>query len=133
MDYVNIILGACTFLGFLLATYEFLAGKNKSEVERAKILGLTERIEHAKYSLAIVHDTVNLALQRLKKDPSKDVTDLLRVSRGSLGVSLHELEAERLRLKTWEFGKILESDWNPPKMTAPVEPLPGEGTNAEQA
>jgi hypothetical protein len=52
--------------GFSLALVEFLNVRKKEAVERSKLIALGERIEHSKYSIAIVRDTVDLAVQRAK-------------------------------------------------------------------
>src|SRR4051794_18473579 len=105
MDIVNLVLGVCTLLSVGFGLYRYFGEQHRSQVERAKVTALTERLEHAKYSLAIIQETVDLTIQRLKADPQRDVTDLLRVARGSLSVAIRELEADRLRLKNWQFGR----------------------------
>lgn len=66
MDFVNVVLGICTVGGFSLALVEFLNVRKKEAVEKSKLIALGERIEHSKYSIAIVRDTVDLAVQRAK-------------------------------------------------------------------
>ena len=38
-----------------------------------------------------------------------DLADLLRVARGAVQVQMRELEEERLKLKSWQFGQLFES------------------------
>ena len=108
--WLTIVFGICTVAGRGGALLQLMTHKKGSAVERAKAAAQLQRIEHAKFSAAVVHDTVHLAVQRAKEADSTGLADLLRVARGSLEVIIRELEDERLKLKSWRFGRIFESD-----------------------
>ncbi len=110
MLWLTIFFGLCTVAGLIVSIIQLMIYRKGSAVERAKAAAQLQRTEHAKFSAALVHDTVHLAVQRAKQAKRSDLADLLRVARGSLNVLIRELEEERLKLRSWQFGKIFHSE-----------------------
>lgn len=110
MIWLTIIFGVLTVAGLIVSIVQLLTQKKRSAVERTKVISQLERIEHAKFSAALIRDTVHLAIQRAKETDRSDIADVLRIARGSLEVLIRELEAEKLKLKSWRFGEIFSSD-----------------------
>ncbi len=110
MLWLTIIFGICTLSGLFISIMQFMTQRKGSAVEHAKAAAQLQRIEHAKFSVALIHDTVHLAIRRAKETDRVDLADVLRVARGSLEVLIRELEEERLKLKSWRFGELFKSD-----------------------
>lgn len=107
----NIICGIATIAAFALALWQMYQSAKSKITETSKAEIELERIRQSKHSVMACAETINMVVQRTKKNgvSPEELANLARIARGQLLVVANELSKEEERLSHWEYGKLFLS------------------------
>lgn len=126
MENVDTILAVVSILSFLLAVFAFVRNEIKKAAEKANVEVMREKIESLYQGLVSVYYSTDAIIQ-VPKTQRIDVATLQnlgRISRAQVFILLKKIEKERLRLKEWKFGTMIQSE--PPEDIDIENTLDGE-------
>ena len=107
-EIVGSIAGA---LSFVLAVYVYIKSKSDQITEKAKIQIYKQRLSVLHSQLIATMHSIDAVVQ-IGKEENASVAmlqNLARIARGNLYVSIKKIEKERELLKSWRYGKMVES------------------------
>jgi len=107
-EIVGAVAGA---LSFVFAVYVYLKSKSEQITEKAKIQMYKQRLSDLHAQLISTMHSVDAIVQVGKQENVSVpmLQNLARVARGNLYVSIKKIEKERELLKSWQYGKMVES------------------------
>lgn len=96
---------------FIFAVYEYIKSKTNQVTEKAKILIYKQRLSDLHSQLVATMHSIDAIVQIGKQDNAsvEMLQNVARVARGNMYVSIKKIEKEKELLKSWQYGKMVES------------------------
>lgn len=112
MNWLNVVFGVVGIVSLVFSIYTYYKTESKKVIEAAKVAMQKERMRNTQHSLIGILHTIDAVVQIPKKGnvTIAQLQDLARVARAQVFILANELKAERKRLDTWQFGKLVESN-----------------------
>lgn len=96
---------------FIFAVYTYYKTKSEKLTEKAKLEIYKQRLANLHSQLIATMHSVDAIVQIGKQEEASIamLQNIARIARGNLYVSIKKLEKEREYLKSWQYGKMVES------------------------
>ena len=98
-------------LSFVFAVYLHFKSKSEQITEKVKLQIYRQRLADLHSQLIATMHSIDAIVQIGKQDGASIamLQNVARIARGNLFVSIKKIEKEREYLKSWQYGKLVES------------------------